>query len=45
MDNIRHETKLMSGHAVKFSVNNCCKMVKVAADRDSSKIVKVRELP
>ena len=44
VDNIRHEKKLMSADAVKLSVNDCCKKVKVAADSDSSKIVKVREL-
>ena len=44
VDNIRHEKKLMSADAVKLSVNNCCKKVKVAADSDSSKLVKVQEL-
>ena len=44
VDNIRHEKKLMSADAVKLSVNNCCKKVKVATDSDSSKMVKVREL-
>ena len=44
VDNIRHGKKLISADAVKLSVNNCCKKVKVAADSDSSKIVKVREL-
>ena len=37
--------KLMSLDAVKVLVNNCCKMVKVATARDSTKIVKVDELP
>ena len=44
VDNIRHGKKLISADAVKLSVNNCCKKVKVAADSDSSKMVKVREL-
>ena len=30
VDNIRHGKKLISADAVKLSVNNCCKKVKVA---------------
>ena len=35
------ELKIKERTAVKVSVDNCCKMVKVAAARDSTKMVKV----